>query len=381
MPSPGWGRTGRRRRRGRPRRRRRGAAATPCPWAGTPPAMAACQIRVPASSTGAAMGRRRKGSNVSRTRRPDGQGAVEGAGGGQADRAEHARHDDHPRHLDAGPVEEDDSDGQEDLEDDQLDGDGDGLAQVEPGRVDARQAEAVSGAVGRLHRHAALDGQHRAEQDGDPEQARGALGHHLAVRAEGEGEEDQGHDPERGDLGQRHPGAPLDAEVLAGHEHGVTPHGPPVRPWAPPSPWPRSAGAAGDRPAERRPAALGRHPSTGHGHGPEARSSTGPGLVAGDEHGDPGGRGLERPTWSSRSPRRRRRGRHGARRATTARATGRSARPARPGAAGRRTACRPRSWPGGPTSPQRSQAGSIRATSPPAARTAKRTFSRTVRSS
>ncbi len=34
-----------------------------------------------------------------------------------------------------------------------------------------------------------------------------------------------------------------------------------------------------------------------------------------------------------------------------------------------------------PTSPHRSRAGSIRATSPPAARTAKRTFSRTVRSS
>ena len=157
------------------------------------------------------------------------QRAVEGAGDGQSDRAEGARHAHHPRDLDPGPVEHDDAGDEDRLEHEQLDADGRRLAEEEPGRVDPRQAQAVPGAVGRLDRDAALDGEDGAEEDGDPEEARARPGHDAAVGAEGEGEQHQGDDAEGRHLGERDARAGLDAEVLAGHQDGVTPHGPPAR--------------------------------------------------------------------------------------------------------------------------------------------------------
>ena len=60
-----------------------------------------------------------------------------------------------------------------DLDQHQLDRDGRGLAEKDPGRVEPRQAQAVPGPVGRLDGEAALHGQQRAQQHCHPEQARG----------------------------------------------------------------------------------------------------------------------------------------------------------------------------------------------------------------
>ena len=203
MPTPGWGRRRPRRGPGRRRRRRPAGGATGGVPRRVPPARAACQIRVPASSTGATMGSSRKGSRVSLTRSPADSApyrvpvaaspmvpSTQDTTISQGDARSGPRRGGPPR----APSTH--------LEHHQLDGHGGRLAQEHPGRVDARQPETVPGPVGRLDRHAALDGQHRAEQHGHPEQAGGPLGHERPVGAEGEGEQDQGHDPERRHLGE-----------------------------------------------------------------------------------------------------------------------------------------------------------------------------------
>ena len=101
------------------------------------------------------------------------------------------------------------------------------LAEEDPRRVQARQAQAVAGPVGGLDGEAALHGEQRAQQHRHPEQAGGGLGEQGAVLVEGEAEEQQHQDGVGGDLVGGDPGPQLDPQVLARHEGGVTPHGQP----------------------------------------------------------------------------------------------------------------------------------------------------------
>ena len=100
----------------------------------------------------------------------------------------------HAGHVDA--VHDHDAHGEDGLEGEQLQGDGTGLAEEDPGRVEARQAQGIPAAVGRLDREGPLDGEQPAEQHGDPEQAGAGPREDPAVGVEGEAEEDQHEDGE-----------------------------------------------------------------------------------------------------------------------------------------------------------------------------------------
>jgi hypothetical protein len=116
-----------------------------------------------------------------------------------------------------------------DLEDEQLEADGCGLAEEDPGGVDAREAKAVPGSLARLDGHAALNREHGREENGDPEDARCGGPEWGGVGPDGKSQEDQDQDGERHDLPQGDPGPCFDPQVLAGHENCVTPHATP--PW------------------------------------------------------------------------------------------------------------------------------------------------------
>ena len=156
------------------------------------------------------------------------------------------------------------------------------------------------------------------------------------------------------------PAADLDAEVLAAHEEGVTPHGTEAF-------------------REKGTPALSDH-APRHGHGPPGERPGPLLLVGGDHHGRAAARRRHGPGCRE-GPGARRRGRRGARRAATAPGRGRARRPAPPAAAGRPTGRRPAWRPAGPSGP----AGRGRLLPPvragPAARTAKRTLSAALRSS
>ena len=187
---------------------------------GTPPAMAACQIRVPASSTGAAIGSSRKGSSVSRTRSPAESAPYRVPVAARPDGAEQAGGDDRarvrrswPRRAGLTPTAE------EHLEHQQLGGDRGRLAQEQPGRIEPGEAQAVPGPVDRLDRDAALDGEHGAEQDGHPEQTRRPLAISDRSGPRAKANRTRATIPNGRDLGERDPRARLDAQVLAGHQH------------------------------------------------------------------------------------------------------------------------------------------------------------------
>ena len=107
--------------------------------------------------------------------------------------------------------------------------DGSRLAQEDPRRVDAREPQPVARALPGLDGHAALNGEHRREEQGDPEDARRGVAERRLVRADGEGQQDEHEDGEGDDLPEGDPGPGLNAEVLAGHQHRVMPHGWPPR--------------------------------------------------------------------------------------------------------------------------------------------------------
>ena len=62
------------------------------------------------------------------------------------------------------------------------------------------------------------------EQHRHPEQAGRRPGQHVAVGVEGEGEQHEDEQGERHDLVDADPRPGLDPQVLAGHQHRVTPH-------------------------------------------------------------------------------------------------------------------------------------------------------------
>ncbi len=104
------------------------------------------------------------------------------------------------------------------------------LAEEDPGRVDAREAQAVTGALARLDGDAALNRQHGREEQRHPEDPGGGVAQRRLVRADGKRQQHEDEDGEGDDLPQPHAGARLDPQVLARHQHGVMPHGwPPGR--------------------------------------------------------------------------------------------------------------------------------------------------------
>ena len=111
-----------------------------------------------------------------------------------------------------------------DLEQRQLEADGSGLAEEDPRRVEPRQSQRVTSAVGGFDREATLDRQEGREDHRDPEEAGGRFGEESPVGVKGEGEDDQHQQRVRGNLVGRDPRAQLDAKVLSGHERGVTKH-------------------------------------------------------------------------------------------------------------------------------------------------------------
>ena len=96
-----------------------------------------------------------------------------------------------------GGVEDRHADQQQHLEHEQLHRHGEHLAEVDAGGVEARQAQRVTVAVGRLDRERALEGQQAAEQDRDPVEARRGLLEQAPVGVEGEGEQHQHEQGER----------------------------------------------------------------------------------------------------------------------------------------------------------------------------------------
>ena len=99
-----------------------------------------------------------------------------------------------------------------------------------PGGTQTRQAQGVGDPVDGLEGEGALHGEQRREQDRDPEEPGGGVPQHDAIGVEGEGEQEQDQHREGGDLVQGHPGPDLDAEVLARHQQGITPHRGPLAP-------------------------------------------------------------------------------------------------------------------------------------------------------
>ncbi len=126
------------------------------------------------------------------------------------------------------------------LEQQQLQPDRRRLAQEDAGRVDAREPESVAGALPRLDGHAALNRQHRREQERDPEDARCGVTERRLVWADGEGQQDEDEHGKGDDLPEGDAGARLNAEVFPGDQHSVMPHG-----WLPPRVRSRAGPAAG----------------------------------------------------------------------------------------------------------------------------------------
>ena len=124
-----------------------------------------------------------------------------------------------------GPVEQRDPEGERGLEHQELGGDGAGLAEEDPGRVEAGQTQPVPGGIGRLDRVAALNGKHVESRTATQNSPAEAGREDLPVGPEREAEQEQDRDGERADLVQADPGTDLDAEILSGDERGVTQHG------------------------------------------------------------------------------------------------------------------------------------------------------------
>ena len=191
------------------------------------------------------------------------------------------------------------------------DGDGRRLAEEDPGRVDARQAQAVPGALAGLDGEAALGGEHGGEQHGQPEQpGRGRAAGRPAPGPSAKAKSTRARTANGHHLPQRDPGAQLDAQVLAGDQQGVTPHGV-LRSLEPRRRAAARAAAGRARCGRPAPPDIDDHP-VGQRHGQV-------GLVRGKRTAAPPADGLVDQLGQQR-PGRRRRGRRGARRAATARA-------------------------------------------------------------
>ncbi len=111
------------------------------------PSSAACHAFEPASKTGASTGSTRSGKQGVPHAQAGGERAVEHAGARQADRGEQGGHDGQPEHVDAHVEEERHPGPEHDLEHEELQAHGGRLAQEDAGRVDAREAQSVPGAL------------------------------------------------------------------------------------------------------------------------------------------------------------------------------------------------------------------------------------------
>ena len=305
------------------------------------------------------------------------QRAVEHAGTGQADGGQQARHHRQPHHVDPHVEEEGHAGPQDDLERQELEPDRGRLAQEDPGRVDAREAKPVARALARLDGDAALNRQHRREQQRHPEDPRRGVAQRGLVGSDGEREAAPGRGRRRGrpaTARRRAKRASIRRSLPATSTASCHMDGP--RRCPRPGPRRRHRGERDAAPARL----LAGHPAAAHGDDAVGQGDRELRLVRREQHASP------RPTRPRRSAARaararRRRGRRAARRAATGRAGGRAARPARPGAAGR-----PRA-PAGvvrrrPVRPSRSSASSAAPRrEAPRARTAKWTFSAALSSS
>ena len=180
--------------------------------------------------TGATTGSSSSGSNVSRSRRPGGEHAVEGTGGRQPDGRGQRRPGPAARAtpctLDA--VEHHHADAEHDLEGEQLRRDRRGLAEEDRAAVEARRGAARRGRRGAVSiANGAPDASRCGEQHRDPEQAGRDAGAACRGRGRGRTRTAAARSARTGGSGPSvDPGAGLDPQVLARDQRGLAPdHG------------------------------------------------------------------------------------------------------------------------------------------------------------
>ena len=169
------------------------------------PFNAASHTLEPASRTGARTGRTRRGRRVSRTRRPADSAPYRTPGTGQPDGGQQAR-----RRRRARPPARARRRGTSRRPTGRAGAQGAGVPPRRPCPRRCRRGRCPRGAArprafARLDRHAALDRQHRREQEGHPEDPGAACRSDSLVGPDGEGQEHQNEKGKGDDLPQRDP--------------------------------------------------------------------------------------------------------------------------------------------------------------------------------
>ena len=113
---------------------------------------------------------------------------------------------------------------QNQLDEQQLNGHGQGLSKEYRGWFDPGEQQRTPGSVGGLDGRRALDRHQPDEQHGDPIEPAGRRVEYRSIGIEGEAEQHEHEESEGNDLRERDARTPLDSKILGGHEADVTQH-------------------------------------------------------------------------------------------------------------------------------------------------------------